>query len=131
MNRGHWHDPVLVVEDDANIRSLVEALLTHEGYQVQAVPHGQAALEAIQRNPPDLILLGLAMPVIDGRAILVNYRRRAARRSRVIVVSSQVNAGHDQELLRQIDDFLSKPFRVQDLLDCVKHHIATQVAHQE
>jgi CheY-like chemotaxis protein len=120
---------ILVVEDDESIRLLLEALLTHEGYQVQAVRHGQAALEAIQQDPPDLILLDLAMPVMDGRTYLVNYRGQAARRSPVIVVSSQEDARHDQELLRRIDDFLAKPFRVADLLDCVKRHIATRVSH--
>ena len=120
---------ILVVEDDASLRLLLEALLTQEGYQVQAVRHGQAVLEAMQQDPPDLILLDLAMPVMDGRTVLATHRRRAARRTPVIVVSSQVDARQEQELLHQINDFLAKPFRVQDLVDCVKRHIATRVAH--
>ncbi|MBZ0104932.1 MAG: response regulator [Sulfuricella denitrificans] len=57
---------ILITDDDARNRKLVETLLHANGYDVRSVASGQAALEAIAADPPDLILLDLMMPGMDG-----------------------------------------------------------------
>ena len=58
--------PILVVDDDASIRELIGMALVDEGYEVQAAPHGAAALEVISHSRPSVILLDMRMPVMDG-----------------------------------------------------------------
>ncbi|HEX7641182.1 MAG TPA: response regulator [Burkholderiaceae bacterium] len=64
------HKKILVADDDARNRKLLETLLTSDGYQVASVGSGQAALSAAMADKPDLILLDLMMPGMDGFEVL-------------------------------------------------------------
>ena len=75
---------ILIVDDDDNIRQIVRMCLADEGYEVFEAANGQAALEAARHRPPDLILLDMRMPVMDGgnlRAATASRRRHAPRSS--------------------------------------------------
>ena len=67
---------VLVVDDDLAIQRLLKAVLTSEGFAVRCVDDGVQALDAIDEAQPDLLILDLQMPVMDGRALLLELRRR-------------------------------------------------------
>ncbi|HEX7050348.1 MAG TPA: sigma-54 dependent transcriptional regulator [Longimicrobiales bacterium] len=67
---------ILVVDDEANIRRMIARLLAAEGYQVGEAPDGEAALAAIEAGEPDVVLLDLAMPGLDGLATLEALRGR-------------------------------------------------------
>ncbi len=60
--------PVLIVEDQADVRSMIATLLTFQGYEVKTASDGQEALRSARRNKPALIVLDLMMPVMDGEA---------------------------------------------------------------
>ena len=70
---------VLVVEDDAPVRRMLERTLAAEGYAVAAVADGGSALAHAESVPPDAIVLDVAMPGIDGIAVARRLRRRSAR----------------------------------------------------
>lgn len=104
----------LVVEDDEDIRSLIEFTLTTQGFSVVAVETGLAALDAVREHNPDLITLDLGLPGIDG--IETCRRLREITDAYVVMITAR-----DDEIDRLIgletgaDDFLSKPFSVREL----------------
>lgn len=115
--------PVLVVDDDTDIRETVRMLLEDEGYMVSDAPEGRTALDALRRaSASTVVLLDLNMPVMNGLQVLATLADEPAlaARHRVIVVS----AYSDQPLpeavasvMREHDiPFVQKPFEVDDLL---------------
>lgn len=110
---------VLVVEDDAALRSVIETALKDEGYEVVACSNGADALDVLKQHPVDAILLDLAMPVMDGYEFRrAQLRRREIRNVPVLVLS----AGTRLSTLPPAFDaaaVLAKPFDVGTLLDVV------------
>ena len=80
---------ILVVDDEANIRTSVRMCLEGAGYVVRQASNGSEAMEQITRHPPDLMLLDLAMPVMDGMTVLTEMRSLwASFPTRVVVVTA-------------------------------------------
>src|SRR5450755_3429244 len=80
---------ILIVDDDANIRTSVRLCLEATGYTVEQAINGGDALEKIHASPPDLVLLDLAMPVLDGMTVLAELRALLWRQSpRAIVMTA-------------------------------------------
>jgi two-component system response regulator MprA len=106
---------VLLVDDDARILRMLERTLVAEGYDVAAVPDGGAALARVERSLPDLIVLDVAMPGLDGLA--VTRRLRAKRLPVPILLLTARDALEDRVagLDAGADDYLVKPFEVQEL----------------
>jgi CheY-like chemotaxis protein len=90
----------LVVDDDEGIRSLFKRSLEGDGWTVDEAENGAVALEAAARHTPDLILLDLMMPVMDGFEFVLNYRQReGCRDTPIIVVTAKDLDQHDRDLL--------------------------------
>jgi DNA-binding response OmpR family regulator len=106
---------VLIVEDDEAMRELEARLLCHEGYYVQEAADGQAAIEALDRSTPDLMLLDLVMPGTSGWDVLA-YVGRQPRRPRVVLVTGLKEAVSSRELGPSVAGYLFKPFEVEQLL---------------
>ncbi len=113
---------VLVVEDEAPLRGLLRELLVRDGYEVLEAGDGVTALEQIDQEAPDLVVLDLTIPRLDGYAVLSRLRtHRQTMRLPVIVLT----ASEDEEAEVRVfelgaDDFLSKPFRSRALLARVR-----------
>ena len=71
---GNGRPKVLVVDDDANIIAFLKRALAYEGYQVETAADGQTALAAARDNPPDLVILDVMMPGLDGVEVLRRLR---------------------------------------------------------
>ncbi len=108
---------VLVVDDDANIRGTVRLCLESDGYAVDQAADGAAALGRIRRDPPDLVLLDLSMPRMDGMALLTRLNQQLPRvRSRVVVMTANGSVRSAVQAVRLgASDFLEKPFTPDDL----------------
>jgi CheY-like chemotaxis protein len=109
---------VLVIDDDPGIRQVVSFVLSDEGYDVDEASDGARALETIERRHPDLILLDMKMPVMDGWEFARRYRARYGSRAAIVVVTAATDAalrGADVDA----DDFLAKPFDLDALIECV------------
>jgi two-component system, chemotaxis family, chemotaxis protein CheY len=113
---------ILVVEDDAPIRDFMCAALADEGYEVVGAENGKTALELIRTCCPDLILLDMRMPIMDGEVFLELYQEMSFRRAPVVGLSA---SGRTEKIARElgVSDFLIKPVDLQLLLDCVKRHL--------
>jgi len=106
----------LIIEDDPEIRGIVTTLLTNEGFQVEEAADGRSALERVFLTRPDLILVDLRLPGLDGAEIC--KRIRAGRMDTPIIVISAAKEEFDRVLLLELgaDDFLVKPFGARELL---------------
>jgi len=110
---------VLVVDDDLSMREFLGILLRREGYSVELVDSGEAALQAVAHAWPDLVLSDLNMPGIDGMELLRRLKTQAARESRdleVVMVTAFGTAESAVEAMRRgAFDYVLKPFNNDDL----------------
>jgi two-component system OmpR family response regulator len=116
---------VLIADDEPTIRLLLETNLHIEGFPTVQASNGEEALRAIDSDQPDVLLLDLMMPVLDGWGVLDRLTQRAER-PKVIVVSAK--ASDDSKLegwRRGCDDFITKPFELDDLLERIEAVNAT------
>ncbi len=113
---------VLVTDDQSNIRLLLRAALETEGYAVTEAADGRQALDAVARDRPDLMILDLNMPVLDGMAVLEQMKAIAAeRRPRVIVLTAYGSIPAAVRATRLgAADFLEKPVTPDGLRRCVR-----------
>jgi signal transduction histidine kinase/DNA-binding response OmpR family regulator len=107
---------ILVVDDNADMRDYVSRLL-RERWDVEATSDGQAALESVRRNPPDLVLTDVMMPGLDGFGLLRALRSDASTREIPVAILS-ARAGEEatsEGLKAGADDYLVKPFTAREL----------------
>lgn len=113
--------PVLIVEDDADLREMMAQLLTLEGFDAEAVANGRDALDYLKRvDPPDLILLDLMMPVMDGWEFRRLQREDPAIAKVPVVVLSALDDKRALEL--EGTAFLKKPLDFDHLLELVRRY---------
>jgi CheY-like chemotaxis protein len=114
---------VLVVDDDPDILEAICDVLENEGYRVARARHGEEALERVSERRPDLILLDLMMPVMDGLTFAHKLRdRRVEPEIPVVVVSADGNPQKAASIGAR--GFLAKPFDIEALLSHVSEHVA-------
>ena len=110
---------VLVVEDDAAVRSLVTTALEMHGYKLDTATSGEAAILEAASHAPDLVMLDLGLPDIDGVEVIKKIRTWSA--VPIIVISARTeDADKIGALDAGADDYLTKPFSVEELLARVR-----------
>lgn len=106
---------IVVVEDDADIRQLLEAELSDAGFVVEAYPTGIQGLSAIREDEPDLVILDLGLPDVSGQEIARRIRRTSE--FPIIILTAADEVGTKVEMLNSgADDYLAKPFHSEELL---------------
>jgi CheY-like chemotaxis protein len=119
------HCPILIVEDDADLREMMAQILTLEGFRVETVANGREALDYLQQGDfPDLILLDLMMPVMDGW----EFRRRQQAHPDFAAVPVVVLSALDPSRVADLGGpaFLKKPLDFDLLLDLVRRYCPEQ-----
>ena len=111
---------IMMIEDEASLREVIEYNLAREGYQVTALDNANDALIAVEDCPPDLILLDLMLPGLQGMQFLDILRRRD--KSVPVIVISARDSEEDiiKALERGADDYLPKPFTIKLLETKIK-----------
>jgi two-component system alkaline phosphatase synthesis response regulator PhoP len=114
--------PILVVDDDAKIVRLVRTYLERDGFMVVTAADGPAALDAIERHRPALVVLDLMLPELDGRAVIRAVRRDDEAAATPILILSARGSTIDRiaGLEDGADDYLPKPFSPAELVLRVK-----------
>jgi DNA-binding response OmpR family regulator len=119
---------VLVVEDEESLLQTLRYNLTRAGHDVRLCTDGRAALEMVLGNPPDLLLLGLMLPGMDGLEICRRVRAEVSNPA-VSHVPILMLTARDEEIDKVLglevgaDDYLTKPFSMHELLARVKAHL--------
>lgn len=116
---------ILVVDDTHNILEMLTLILEAEGYQVRPVDSGKLALASVEAEPPELILLDVIMPEMDGFEILRRLKARSVSRDIPVIFLSAIT-----EVTQRVEglklgavDFIIKPFRREELLARVRTHL--------
>lgn len=112
----------LIVEDEENILLSLEFLLVQEGYATSTANNGAEALRALEQNVPDLVLLDVMLPLMDGFEVCRRMRANPAlRNTRIIMLTAR---GRDAEVERGLelgaDAYVTKPFSTRDLLETIR-----------
>ena len=104
---------ILVVDDDADLRDFLQLMVTSMGFEVTCAANGQEALNAMEGHDPDLILLDMKMPVMDGWQFCRALEARDARPPIVVLTAAPDPAARAAEVCAE--GWLGKPFEYADL----------------
>lgn len=122
---GSTHQRILVVDDESDLRELLQHVLTGAGYEVATVPDGHAALEYLRSSPaPDLILLDLMMPRLDGWKFCEIRRDDPALSAIPVVIVSARGGPSRTSPYIGVSAIVSKPFDVEALVEAVQQFTA-------
>lgn len=107
---------LLIVDDEADLLAELQPMLTRAGYQVRTASDGEAALALVAQETPDLIILDVLMPKLDGRTTL--RRLREQDNWVPVILLTQINTAMERVMSLQegADDYLNKPFDPMELL---------------
>lgn len=115
---------LLIVDDDLSARQTMEAFLTREGYEVRCAPNGQTALMFAREDPPELILLDIRLPDMDGFEVCRRLKEDKIDNIPVIFISAL------HELIDKVKgfeaggvDYITKPFQAEEVLARVETHL--------
>jgi two-component system phosphate regulon response regulator PhoB len=113
---------VLIVDDDPDIQRLVSYNFSQAGFEVTTAASGRTALESVQKQPPDLVILDLMLPDIDGMEVCRTLRQREKSRHIPIVMLTARGEEFDRIAGLELgaDDYVSKPFSTRELVLRVK-----------
>jgi two-component system, chemotaxis family, chemotaxis protein CheY len=114
---------ILIVDDDESIRQIVRLCLSDEGYEVCEAANGLAALEALETFRPNLILLDLRMPVMDGWEFARRYEMLPEPHAPIVAFVAALNAELECADLATAG-ILTKPFDLDELLSAVRGQLA-------
>lgn len=123
MNNGH----ILVVEDDFDISNMLRIYFSGQGYEVEVAARGSSALEACRTRLPDLIVLDIMLPDMDGYAICRELRTTSRTSHIPIIFLTQKDERGDKIAGLELgaDDYITKPFDIEELKLRVKNAIST------
>jgi DNA-binding response OmpR family regulator len=107
---------ILLVEDDRSIASFVEPELEHTGFQVRCAYDGPSGLEEAQRFRPELIVLDIMLPGLDGVGVLKRLRQEGNRVPVIMLTARDTTLDKVHSLDHGADDYLTKPFDIEELL---------------
>ena len=116
---------VLLAEDERNVILGVRTCLDAVGYQIEIVEDGDEALNSIRKERPDLILLDLLMPKVDGFEVLKEVKGNDETKDIPIIVLTAKAEEEDRQRAMDLgaDSYMTKPFKPQELWDLLKHYL--------
>ena len=124
---------IVCIEDEPEMIDLVKLILSRKGFQVVGAMGGREGLEAIQAQKPDLVLLDLMMPDMDGWEVYQKMKANDATKSIPVIVVTAKAQSIDKVLglhIAKVDDYITKPFGPQELLESVEKVLARQAQSQ-
>jgi len=124
---------ILVVDDTAENLRLLASMLGAQGYEVRPVTNGRQALQAVERDPPDLILLDINMPEMNGYEVCKELKSRERSRDVPVIFLTALTDVTDKVRAFEVGgvDYVTKPFQVEEVLARVRTHVALCRAKRE
>ena len=127
--RGAMKKTVLIVEDEEMLRKLETIVLKLRGYDVIAVSNGQAALDALTGQKPDLVLLDVMLPGIDGFDICQHIKNTPSTKDIPVILLTAKKTEEDMKMGFQVgaDEYFTKPFRSAALVEGINKLLNREV----
>jgi DNA-binding response OmpR family regulator len=122
------NNKILVVEDEESLLKLESILLSSKGYSVTGVMDGKAALEEIKKNRPDLVLLDVMLPEMDGFEVCRRIKEEAETAGIPVVMLTAKKSNQDIERGREVgaDAYITKPFKSTRVIEVIQGLISRQ-----
>jgi two-component system OmpR family response regulator len=119
---------ILFIDDDADYAMMLNALLRLHGYVVITAQDGLEGVRKAREVQPDLILLDYYLPPTGGMSVVKELKGRSRTGKIPVVVMSALPVSHSQQLVQEADikDFISKPFRVEDLIGTIRKYLTSR-----
>src|ERR1700752_303950 len=114
---------ILIVEDDPAISAFVQAALEREGFGTELVKRGDKVLERVEASPPDLVLLDLMLPGLDGLEVCKALRRRPQYVPIIMLTAKDDDVDIIVGLEIGADDYVTKPFKIRELIARIRAHL--------
>ncbi len=114
---------ILVCDDDTGILELIKTILQEEGFLVKVINNGKGIKEQIKQYKPDLILLDIWMPGLNGTEVIKLLKTDPETVNIAIILISALNETEEIAIKAGANDYLSKPFNINDLLAKVRRYI--------
>ena len=114
---------ILYIEDEQEMIDLVSLILNRKGFEVRGAAGGQVGLDSIHADAPDLVLLDLMMPDMDGWEVYQQMKASEATKDIPVIVITAKAQNIDKVLgihIAKVDDYISKPFSPQQLIDSIE-----------
>jgi CheY-like chemotaxis protein len=127
MMKGNKRKKVLIVDDETFIRQLVHRMLSKD-FEVLEACNGAEAVNLTRRNSPDLILMDLMMPVMDGFAACYEIKNNPKTKNIPVLMLTAVSPSRNKQMAQQVwgaNGYLTKPIDSGELLDTISHMLAT------
>ncbi len=120
--RSNKRQTVLVVDDEVRIVEALKLILSHAGFNVVSAPNGQEALARLKDVTPDVVILDLMMPILDGASMLKTMREDAKNR-RIPVILTSAGSDGSRQMRRLV--FIRKPFKEEQLLEAISKFVSS------
>ena len=124
-------EKILVVDDEASMRKMLEILFTGAGYQVQCAESAESALKAMSRSPFDLILWDIRMPGLSGLDLLKRLREEDSETDVILMTAYATTESAIEALKLGAFDYITKPFQVEELVNIVRHAFEKKSLREE
>ncbi len=119
---------ILLIEDDLTVQSYIQSLLVQSGYTIRTTESGIAALEMLGDLPPDLIILDLQLPDMQGESVCTEIRKSHPDLPIIILTGKTATSEKVHGFAIGADDYITKPFAAEELLARVKARLKNQTA---
>jgi DNA-binding response OmpR family regulator len=122
---------IVYIEDDLEMIDLVTLILGRKGFQVKGAHGGRNGLDIVFQTPPDLVLLDLMMPGLDGWEVYQQIKANPKTKNVPVIIITAKAQDIDRVLglhIAKVDDYICKPFRPQDLLESVERVVSKVAA---
>ncbi len=120
------HKTIVYIEDDLEMIELVKLILDKRGYELIGVIGGRKGIDTIIDKKPDLILLDLMMPDVDGWEVYQQIKSNDSLKSIPVIIITAKAQPIDRVLgleIAKVDEYLTKPFKPQELINSIEHHL--------
>jgi len=117
---------ILIVEDEESLLKLESILLTSKGFEVRGVANGTEALEAIAEEPPDLVLLDIMLPELDGFEVCRRIKEQEATRGIPVIMLTAKKSREDMSRGEEVgaDWYITKPFKSAMVIETIQRFLA-------
>ena len=125
---------VMVIDDSSTVRKIVETCLKREGFDVKVFPDGVEAMRWFTQpnvRIPDLVILDIGLPKMDGYEVARRLKSKPQLSNTVIIMLSRRDGMIDKlkGRLAGAKDYLTKPFKTQDIISVIESHLGTPASH--